>query len=356
MSPAKLQEWFPWTQSPIISNGPMMGVVNPKLAAEVTKAGGLGFLPCVFDIAPNSEHLSTLTTNLKESRSILGLNPSDTLNLGISFLTGHGSITNFSETIIPIVAEYRPAAVWLFAPNEDVKPHGAIIQALKKLDHSPRVFVQVGNVAAARAAVRDGADVLVCQGIDAGGHQFRRGMGVVSFVPEAKAMLEEEFAGREVGVFAAGGIVNGKGVAAAMALGAGGVVMGTRFTVARESTYPDFRKEIVLKAVDGGSSTFKSPFNDEINNSALFDTLWGTHYDGRSIITSIHEKFLAGSTLQELQKSLKEDYSSEESMRLINTWAGTGVGLVNTALPAGEIVKEVREDAKETIRNLAAQL
>lgn len=179
----------------------------------------IGFLPCVFDIAPNSEHLSTLTTNLKESRSILGLNPSDTLNLGISFLTGHGSITNFSETIIPIIAEYRPAAVWLFAPNEDVKPHGAIIQALKKLDHSPRVFVQVGNVAAARAAVRDGADVLVCQGIDAGGHQFRRGMGVVSFVPEAKAMLEEEFAGREVGVFAAGGIVNGKGAAAAMALG-----------------------------------------------------------------------------------------------------------------------------------------
>lgn len=79
--------------------------------------------------------------------------------------------------------------------------------------------MQVGNVTAAREAVQDGADVIVCQGIDAGGHQFRRGMGVVSFVPEVKCMLEEEFAARDVGVLAAGGIVNEKGVAAAMTLG-----------------------------------------------------------------------------------------------------------------------------------------
>lgn len=77
--------------------------------------------------------------------------------------------------------------------------------------------MQVGNVAAAREALEDGADVLVCQGIDAGGHQFRRGMGVITLVPEVKEMIEES--GRDVKIMAAGGIVSGKGAAAALALG-----------------------------------------------------------------------------------------------------------------------------------------
>lgn len=59
----------------------------------------------------------------------------------------------------------------------------------------------------------------MCQGIDAGGHQFRRGMGVISFVPEAKQMLAESFPEKQVPVLAAGGIVNSRGVAAALALG-----------------------------------------------------------------------------------------------------------------------------------------
>lgn len=132
-------------------------------------------------------------------------------------------MTRFSETALPIIAKHRPAIVWLFAPAEAETSvgHGAIIEALRTLKSAggPRVFVQVGNVAAAREAVEDGADVLVCQGVDAGGHQFRRGAGVVSLVPEVRAMLDGEFAGREVGMLAAGGVVTDKGVAAMMALG-----------------------------------------------------------------------------------------------------------------------------------------
>lgn len=112
--------------------------------------------------------------------------------------------------------------MWLFAPDGEVKPHSSIIKALKGLASPPRVFVQVGNVSAAREAALDGADILVCQGFDAGGHQFRKGMGIVSFVPEVRRLLEEEeeeFAGKEIAVVAAGGIVGGKGVAAALALG-----------------------------------------------------------------------------------------------------------------------------------------
>ncbi|UNI20650.1 Nitronate monooxygenase [Purpureocillium takamizusanense] len=367
-TPRRLQEWFPWTASPIVCNGPMFGAASPALATEVTKAGGIGFLASVFDLSPNSPQLDKLDAELREARTLLGDDNDDggdLLGVGVSVITGHGSVSHFASTTLPILARHRPAAVWLFAPAEHVKPHGAIIAAVRRElgdpgHGGPRVFVQVGNVAAAREAVRDGADVLVCQGVDAGGHQFTRGAGVVSLVPEVRRMLaeeEEEEAGGlpgrgGVAILAAGGIADETGVAAAMALGAEGVVMGTRFTVAKESIYPDFRKKIVLETSDGGATTLKSTFNDRINDSPL----WRPPYDGRAIVTAIHERFLAGASLEDCQRSLKEDYAAEDSAKLIGTWAGTGVGLVRTAQAAGDIVREVREGAKEQIRRLAASL
>jgi nitronate monooxygenase len=97
--------------------------------------------------------------------------------------------------------------------------------------------------------------------------------------------------------------------------------------------------------------------------------LWGPLYDGRAIVGPIHEKFIAGASLEECQRSLKEDYSEDEARYIINTWAyvllswafynctnmsrGTGVGLINKVQPAGEIVREVREDAKRELQRAA---
>jgi nitronate monooxygenase len=106
---------------------------------------------------------------------------------------------------------------------EDLSSLGAVVRrvvaALK--EEGFVVMFQVGTVASARQAVRDGADVLVVQGCDAGGHQFAGGAGVVSLVPEVVDMLEgeEEGGSGKVVVVAAGGIVDGRGVAAALALG-----------------------------------------------------------------------------------------------------------------------------------------
>lgn len=114
-----------------------------------------------------------------------------------------------------------PQAVWLFAPDPSATPrtHPDIIAACH--DHGFKVFVQVGTVAAAREAARDGADVIVAQGGDAGGHQFAATASIISLVPEVRLMLreEEEFAGREIAVVAAGGIACEDAVVAAVALG-----------------------------------------------------------------------------------------------------------------------------------------
>ncbi len=82
-----------------------------------------------------------------------------------------------------------------------------------------RVFVQVGDLASTREAIEQGADVIVAQGGDAGGHQWAKGASVMVLVPEVRDLVEEMGKGEKVAVVAAGGIVDGRGVVAALSLG-----------------------------------------------------------------------------------------------------------------------------------------
>jgi nitronate monooxygenase len=217
-----LQALFPHTHSPLIISAPMLGVSTGRLAAAVSSAGGLGFLAGGASFGPSSADLASLSSELLSARAALGLadRPLTPVPVGVGFITCHASYAQFETTALPVLLEHSPQAVWLFAP--DVEAGGEEVQArvIGALKHAGfTVFVQVGTVAAARRAVRDGCDVVVAQGVDAGGHQYARGSGVISLVPEVRSMLEDEFQGREVAVVAAGGIVDGRGVAAALALG-----------------------------------------------------------------------------------------------------------------------------------------
>jgi nitronate monooxygenase len=218
-----LSALFPATSQPLIISAPMLNVTNGRLAAAVTSAGGLGFVAGGSDFTPGSDHLSSLAAELTAARQGLGLAdlPLTPIPVGVGFILCHPSASRFEETVLPLLIEHSPQAVWLFAPGPDPKD-GAELQAgiIAALKHAGfTVFVQVGTVSAARQAVKDGAEVIVAQGVDAGGHQFAKGAGVVSLVPEVRSMLDEEFSGKEIGLVAAGGIVDGRGVAAALALG-----------------------------------------------------------------------------------------------------------------------------------------
>jgi nitronate monooxygenase len=221
----------------------------------------LGLIGGGFDLAPGSAHLSRVDTELADARARLALGDglsATAVPVGLGFITTHASTVHFEESVVPLLIKHRPLALWLFAPHPDTKPHAKIIPAARAAGASwgLKVFVQVGNVAAAREAALDGADVLVAQGIDAGGHQFRQGAGVISLVPEIVEMLIEEGKAADVAVVAAGGIVDGRGVAAAWALGiplyshidcqkwvinekiptgAEGVAMGTRVSKTKRS-------------------------------------------------------------------------------------------------------------------------
>ncbi|EOO00344.1 putative 2-nitropropane dioxygenase protein [Phaeoacremonium minimum UCRPA7] len=346
---SKLQEWFPNVKQPVIISAPMLGVSNGTLAAHVSKAGGLGIIPGGADFTPGSAHLANLEKELIAAREILGiaeltLTPAP---VGVGFITASPSVSQFKETALPLLEKYMPQAVWLFAPDPAAEPrsHPGIITALH--EHGFQVFVQVGTVAAAREAVQDGADVIVAQGVDAGGHQFQQGAGVISLVPEIRAMLDRDFPSRGVVLVAAGGISEAGGVVAALALGAEAAVMGTRFIVAREALSPEVRRKVILETQDGGVSTVKSYFHDDVQGT----TIWPKLYDGRAIIGDSYKDHASGLPIEENIKKLKEAKDAGDNSRLVH-WAGTGVGLVTEELPAGDIVRFVRDAARERLQKV----
>jgi nitronate monooxygenase len=192
-----------------------------------------GFITGGRDFSAGSATLKKLDEELSVARQALKLEQSarDALPIGVGFVTYAASVSQFSQTTTPILQSHRPAAVWLFAPSPSAPSTNAeVIKSLAAVggDWGLKVVVQVGSVAAAREAARDGADIIVAQGTDAGGHQWAAGASIISLVPEVADMLQAEFPGREIALWAAGGIADGRGVAAALALGAEGAVVGTR--------------------------------------------------------------------------------------------------------------------------------
>ncbi|TDZ55055.1 Nitronate monooxygenase [Colletotrichum trifolii] len=351
MATSKLRAAFPHAEAPLIINAPMLGAAGASLATEVHKAGGIGFIAAGFDFTPSSAQLTDLDRALAQAHAILGTHASSPLPLGVGFITSHDSAPSFTSTALPILLAHRVAAVWLFAPHPSTKPHAAIIPALRQ--HGILVFVQVGNVAAAREAAADGADVLVAQGSDAGGHQYARGCGVVALVPEIRALLDAEFPDRAVSVVAAGGIVEGHGVAAALVLGAEAVVMGTRFVATIEAASTQAHKDAIVATRDGAVNTWKHEFHDKLADNKL----WKDGFDGRAIVGDIHREYhvLGGATatVEESRARLRTGWDEEAGKRMVGKWAGAGLGLVNEIKPAGEVVVEVREAATERIRELA---
>ncbi|KAI1206608.1 FMN-dependent 2-nitropropane dioxygenase [Annulohypoxylon truncatum] len=355
MASSRMRSWFPGTEYPLVINAPMDGIANSRLATEVTKAGGLGFIQGGRDFTPASAPLKRLEDQLTQARELLGIAPAakdKPLPIGVGFITFSASARqHFVDTVIPILRRHRPAAVWLFAPAPDAPETLPSLIAALKSAHVPKVVVQVGSVAAAREAAAHGADVIVAQGVDAGGHQWASGAGVVSLVPEVRDMLSAEFSDREIAVWGAGGIADGRGVAAVLALGAEAGVLGTRYMVATESDAQDYERKALLSATDGGRSTVKSQLHDHVRGNMG----WPDLYDGRAIITPTYKDHAAGVSLDENAKKYEAAKKGGDLSRMV-TWSGTGVGLVREELPAAEITKRVRKDALKAIQGLNASL
>ena len=315
---------------PIIQ-APMGGAVGPALAAAVSNAGGLGML------VPWRADLAMVRQQIRETRSLTS-RPFG-INLNLEFPQQERLEAALDEGVRIISFFWRdPAALVPLA-----KAAGAT------------ELHTVGTAIAARRAVDCGVDVVVAQGWEAGGHV----RGTVATLPLIPVVVD---AVSPVPVIAAGGIADGRGLAAALALGAAGVWIGTRFLASREAAIHPRYRELLFAACE----------DDTIFVDELFDVTWpkAPHRvlrnktveaweaagcppsgkrpgEGEVIATSK----TVGSIVR--YRSYTPGPDAEGDIEAMSLWAGQSVGLVSKLQSAGDIVREIAEQAKATLRQLA---
>jgi len=223
-------------------------------------------------------------------------------------------------------------------------------------DGKSRIWIQVGTVAAAlEAAKLCKPDVLVIQGTDAGGHGLAKSSSIISLLPECADALAQAGHG-DIPLIAAGGIADGRGVAAALTLGASGVCMGTRFLASPEAVISDGYKNAVIAAKDGGITTARTSVYDRLRGT----TGWPATYNARGVLNQ---------SFWDSEKGMDDEKNKEKYVEAMDlgdagwgdqgrmaTYAGSGVGLVRKVVPAGDIVQEVIRDAKEILTRASSRL
>lgn len=322
--------------APIVQ-APIGGGSGPALVAAVSEAGGLGMLSATWREPDELDDLLVRLADLTDRpfgvNLVLDWDPAERLAICLK----HG---------VPVVSFF-----W-----GDPAPYVAQVHAAGAL-----VTHTVGSAEEARRAVDAGADVLVAQGWEAGGHVWGQ-VATMALVPRVVDAVRG--AGRPVPVVAAGGIADGRGLAAALALGASGAWMGTRFLLAEEAdTHAVYRVEIAA-AVETGTAY-----------SQLYDGGWPAA-PLRALRNSTHRSWEAAGSPATGQRPgegepvaryaggspiLRYDSDApttlaEGDIEAMALYAGQGVGLVDRVQPAAAIVREVVAEAEAVIAGLSASV
>ncbi|KAI5300429.1 hypothetical protein KEM56_002475 [Ascosphaera pollenicola] len=357
-SATKLEQLYPWTKAPLIASAPMLNIAGSELAVAVTKAGGFGFIAGGLQATDLANQLKAAKQQLKNVKTRKG-----TLPIGVGFINWGADI----EKCIDILKKTPPAAVWFFAPDPDTRVDVLTTWTTKiRTEVSPQttIWVQLGTITEALEYAKAGIpDVIVAQGQDAGGHGLTQNAGLISLVPEMNDALEQ--AGYDIPIIAAGGIMDGRGLAAAICLGADGCAMGTRFLGSPEAqVYPAYQRELIA-ATDGGLATLKTTVYDRARGICG----WPKEYKGRGLLNRTFFDSLKGVPDAEVKKM----YEQEESLARVThnlekgtqsgvtlgagydregrlvTYCGTGVGLLKEVMKAREIVETVRKGATDLL-------
>ncbi|CZT15228.1 related to FMN-dependent 2-nitropropane dioxygenase [Ramularia collo-cygni] len=322
----------------------MLGAATPTLAVNVSTAGGLGFIAGGTKIDALEDSLQQVAQLSRETTTTqIQQAPQDVvIPIGVGFQLWSCKL-NLATTVFK---KYVPAVAWLYAPTKQSELADWANGIREITQGKTHIWVQVGSVDEARSAVSLAKpDVLVIQGSDAGGHGLSQSASIISLVPEVMDMLAA-IGQSDLPVLAAGGISDGRGVAGALALGASGVVMGTRFLAAQEAGISRGWQQEVVRLSDGGQTTIRSTLCDRLKETKG----WPACYDGRAAINKGHEDEVKGMSDDENVALYKKESAEGESAwgpngRMV-TYAGTGVGLVRGTKPAAAIVDEVQEEAR----------
>ena len=205
---------------------------------------------------------------------------------------------------------------------------------------------QVQHLAQARTVLKEGADIIVTQGTEAGGHGGGR-----STLPLAPAVVDMVArSGRNVPVVAAGGITDGRGLAAALMLGADGVLMGTRFYVASES----------LAAV-GAKTRVVAASGDHTLRTTVFDLArgynWPQEYTGRAVRNRFADAWHGREDAlaqNDAERARYAEAAAQGDADIAVVFAGEGIDLVHAIEPAATLLAQITHEAEAATARMAS--
>jgi len=300
---------------------PMGSVAGGSLAAAVSNAGALGLVGGAYG-EPN-----WLRTELSKVRS------GTRRPWGVGLITWHAT-----PEAVELALSYEPHAFML--SFGDPRPFAPTIK-----EAGCTLICQVQGTEEGKAAEAAGADVIVAQGTEAGGHGAER-----STLPLVPALVD---AVAPTPVLAAGGIADGRGLAAALMLGAQGALMGTRFYAATEALGHESARERIVAAQ--GRDTRRTRVFDVVRQH-----VWPQPYTGRAIRNRFMERWdrreddLAEALDEEIPRFRAAVRDGDFDTAMI--WAGEGVDLISDVAPAGELVRRIGVEAETCLRHASELL
>jgi len=298
---------------PVLQGG-MAWISDAKLAAAVSNAGGLGLIAA--GAAP-SEHI---TEQVKLAKALTD----KPFGVNIMLMSPH------ADDIAKVVAEERVPVVTTGAGNPS--------KYMAEWNHAGvKVVPVVPSVGLAKLAARCGAVAIIAEGGEAGGHVGE--ITTMALVPQVCDAVD-------VPVIAAGGIGDGRGVAAAFMLGASGVQVGTRFLLANECSIHKNYKAKVLSAKDIDTMTTGKRLGHPVRQlkSPFARNMFAKEYDA-NVTNDELEEMLSGSL-----KAAAVDGCQQNGSFM----AGQIAGMLKKEQSAHEIIEDLVQGAEQTLRGAAA--
>lgn len=307
---------------PIVS-APMAFAGGGALAAAVSAAGGLGLIGGGYG---DPTWLEEQFVAAKGAR------------IGVGFITWS---LRKAPSLLTDVLKHRPAAVMLSFGDprpfiEDIRAAGA------------KLICQCQHMADVEDVVDAGADVVIAQGAEAGGHGALR--GTLTFVPEVADFLSTRAPGTLL--LAAGGIADGRGLAAALMLGADGVLVGTRLWASHEALVKERHHAAILES--NGDGTLRTRVADIARQIP-----WPTGFTARIRRNAFTDRWHGREDELERQFAVEgpryRQAFNEGDPDHTGVWFGEAAGLIHAIEPAAEIVERMAADAAHLLERPRSQ-
>lgn len=314
---------------PIVQAG-MGGVARADLVAAVSNAGALGMLGMI-RMAPEF-----IREQIRKTRALTDR------PFGVNLVPPVAHASGF-EAQLEVCLEEKVPVVSLFWCDPEPFMEGCRAAGVV-------VMLQIGSVEEARRAAANGVDIIVAQGMEAGGH-VRGQVGLLSLLPSVVEGVSP------VPVIAAGGIVDGKGLAAALTLGADGVWVGTRFVASEEAeAHPDYKKRLL--AASEADAVYTETFHVGWPQRSPHRALRNLLTEGGSPPSGPVARMRIGGQTVDIPPfgSPAPTVHTEGRTELMANYAGQGVGLIHNILPAAEIVETMVSEAEAIMRRLPTTL